>query len=267
MIFFITAVYLLLHSSHAAPPFTPSGTAIPPVSDVVPFVAQPSIQQCICVPQRSALDILWSCFATVFACAWVSVHPNMPRKGESSLKVTVRRLELMAWTIIVPELIITWAMRQWLGARQLAKQYKEYNWTKTHGHFLQMGGFILLDSENNWEQVLMPGHLAGLYHHGDIDIPEIPEGEIKERSRGDLFSKTLVLGQTTWFIVQCVTRSIQGLVITQLELVTLALAFLHGFMYFLWLNKPLAAQYPIPIRRRVTRRIWPEVEDPPALGE
>jgi len=30
----------------------------------------------------------------------------------------------MAWTIIAPELVLAWAVRQWFGARLVAKRYK-----------------------------------------------------------------------------------------------------------------------------------------------
>ncbi|KAF9554141.1 hypothetical protein CPC08DRAFT_672510 [Agrocybe pediades] len=263
MILFAIAVYLL-GSSYAAP-FSPSSsneTNLPPISNLVSFVAgAASDQQCTCVAQRSFWDILWSCLATIFACSWVSVHPNMPLKGESPVKATSRRLELMAWTIIAPELIVTWAIRQWIGAHWLAKEYEKYNWTKTHGHFLQMGGFLLIN-EKNKEEVLSPERLNALYIEGKIDIPQIPEGEIKDRSKADVLNKTLVLGQTTWFVIQCVARNIQGLIITELELVTVAFAFLHGFMYFLWLDKPLSAQYPIVVRLREEKNA-PIIEDRP----
>ncbi|KAF8970920.1 hypothetical protein BDZ97DRAFT_1409217 [Flammula alnicola] len=32
------------------------------------------------------------------------------------MRVTLTRLELMVWTIIAPEMMILWAMRQWFGA-------------------------------------------------------------------------------------------------------------------------------------------------------
>ena len=112
--------------------------------------------------QRSIWDILWSCLATIFACSWVSVHPNIPGPDEPSWRVFLRRLELMFWAVIGPEMINAWAFRQWLGARHLEKLYKgelmhsiypqilnhkilmlERGWTKTHGYFIQMGGFML----------------------------------------------------------------------------------------------------------------------------
>ena len=84
-----------------------------------------STPPCICpADQRSLWDILWSCFATMFACSWVSVHPNIPAPNESQLRIFLRRIELMFWAVIGPEMIITWALRQWLGARRLENIYK-----------------------------------------------------------------------------------------------------------------------------------------------
>ena len=74
--------------------------------------------------QRSPWDILWSSLATILACSWISVHPNIPGPDESGWRVFLRRLELMFWAVIGPETIITWAFRQWLGARRLENFYK-----------------------------------------------------------------------------------------------------------------------------------------------
>ena len=79
---------------------------------------------CICPAiDRSVWDILWSCLATVFACSWVSIHPNIPGPNESRWRIFLR-LELMFWAVVGPEMIISWAFRQWLGARKLEKRYK-----------------------------------------------------------------------------------------------------------------------------------------------
>ena len=78
---------------------------------------------CTCIDQRSITDILWSCFATIFACTWLSVHPNMPGPDEGAWKIALRRLELMFWSLICPEMIICWACRQWLAARNLRDEY------------------------------------------------------------------------------------------------------------------------------------------------
>ena len=74
--------------------------------------------------QRSTRDILWSCLATIFACTWVSIHPNMPSPKDGRIRIALQRLELMVWAIMTPEMIIFWAMRQWQHARALSKLYK-----------------------------------------------------------------------------------------------------------------------------------------------
>ena len=80
---------------------------------------------CICpADQRTIWDILWSSLATIFACSWVSVHPNILSPNESSWRIFLHRLELMFWTVVGQEMIITWVLRQWLGARRLEKLYK-----------------------------------------------------------------------------------------------------------------------------------------------
>lgn len=105
-----------------------------------------------------------------------------------------------------------------------------------------MGGFMLVDGDQNLE-VLSHDRFRSLLKEGTIRFPDISKEEIEALSKGDAFSKTIVVGQTLWFIGQCVSRSVEGLVITEIELVTLAFAFLNGIIYFLWWNKPLDAGF------------------------
>jgi len=72
---------------------------------------------------RKRVEIIWSCIATILAASWVSVHPNLPHPTDSWWKKTLRRVELMLWAIITPELIIYWAMRQWWGAREMEREF------------------------------------------------------------------------------------------------------------------------------------------------
>ena len=86
-----------------------------------------------------------------------------------------------------------------------------------------------------------------LYSRGTIDFPDITKRQIEDKSKGDGLSKGLVVLQTSWFVIQCVARAIAGMVITELELVTLSFAILNGVLYFLWWNKPLNVQCPVPV--------------------
>ena len=69
--------------------------------------------------------------------------------------------------------------------------------------------------------------------------------EIEDRSKSDGFLKMIALGQTLWFVVQCIARRSQHLDLTLVELLTLSLAVLNGLMYFLWWNKPLDVRCPL----------------------
>ena len=117
-------------------------------------------------------------------------------------------------------------------------------WTKTHGHFIQMGGFMLFEGDNP-KGVMTPEIFSQLLKKKKIEFPNITVEEIEDRSKSDGFSKTIALSQTLWFVAQCIARRAQHLDLTLVELLTLSLALLNGVMYFLWWNKPMDVRRPI----------------------
>ncbi|KAF9566513.1 hypothetical protein CPC08DRAFT_814736 [Agrocybe pediades] len=226
----------------------------------------------------------------------------------------LRRIELMTWAIITPELIIYWAMRQWHGARSMEREFAEYQggegfrnytelerlarkvmhslkrlgyrlrhlrkskdkeltslarktpnlrekakWTRTHGFFLQMGGFLLRE-EGQKDRVLGWRTLMKYYKQGRLDLSGVTEDRINDHSKADGFAKGLALLQMLWFITQYIARfSDSDLILTEIELATAALALLSLVMYFLWWNKPLNAGVPIiitllPLEKKKTRK-------------
>lgn len=196
---------------------------------------------------RSIWSICWSCLATIFACTWVVVHPNIPGPNESRWSIFRRRLAIMGCALIGPEFVITWAARQHLAAKQLAKQYPQHKWTMAHGFFLDMGGFTLHDQAGSARRILTPPEFHELYTSGKIKCPPITEEEIQDRSKGDFLSKSIALVQTSWFIAQYITRAVHGLAVTELEVATLAFAALSGVMYYLWWHKPLEVRCSVPV--------------------
>jgi hypothetical protein len=117
-------------------------------------------------------------------------------------------------------------------------------WTKTHGHFIQMGGFMLFEG-NTAKGILSPKRFGELMTAGKIEFPTVTVEEIEDRSKADGFSKMIALGQTLWFVAQCIGRGAQHLDLTLVELLTLSLAVLNGVMYFLWWHKPLDVRCPV----------------------
>jgi hypothetical protein len=62
--------------------------------------------------------------ATIFSCIWVAVHPNIPGPDKKWTKVTSQRVGTALIALVAPELIILWAIRQWLNAHELGRKYR-----------------------------------------------------------------------------------------------------------------------------------------------
>ena len=103
---------------------------------------------------------------------------------------------------------------------------------------------MLFEGDNS-KGVLSPKRFSELLTAGKIKFPNVTVEEIKDRSKTDGFSKTIVLAQTLWFVAQCLARRTQNLDLTPVELLALSLAVLNGVMYFLWWNKPMDVRCPI----------------------
>ena len=73
---------------------------------------------------RTVSNIIWGCVSTTIICAWAAIHPNIPPR-EGPFKRTLRRLELMFWTIVAPEILPCWAMNQLLAAITVRDVYNE----------------------------------------------------------------------------------------------------------------------------------------------
>jgi hypothetical protein len=54
---------------------------------------------------------------------WNAIHPNIPGVDEGKLAITSRRLFIMFIALVAPELIITWATRQYFSARKAAIEF------------------------------------------------------------------------------------------------------------------------------------------------
>ncbi|KAK7016812.1 hypothetical protein VNI00_018788 [Paramarasmius palmivorus] len=73
----------------------------------------------------------------------------------------------------------------------------------------------------------------------------LTEDEIKDRSHADVITKSIAVIQTIWFIMQVLARAVEGLAITELEIITVGFAVLNFGTYFLWWNKPLRVRHPL----------------------
>ncbi|KAG2738825.1 hypothetical protein P692DRAFT_20757570 [Suillus brevipes Sb2] len=221
---------------------------------------------------RTLWDILWSCGLTLFACTWTAVHPDIPGVDDGVVRKFFSRLGLMIMTLFAPEVTISWAVAQFLGARDTANKFNDAidapcahdrraicmdsdsavmllgdipnssrssraRWTLVHGFFAVMGGFVLyVDGEPRAR--LIPSELLDFVHEGSVEMPTITEAEIKDRSKGDGISKCVAILQLVWFVIQFIARYAQGLPVTLLEIDTMGIAALACIAYGFWWKKP-----------------------------
>ncbi|KAF7369967.1 hypothetical protein MSAN_00626500 [Mycena sanguinolenta] len=228
MLVILIVVHLLSQNSKAAP------FSHPPDARAITDSCK-DIDSC-----RTLFSILWGCLATIFACTWVSVHPNVPPPDQSWLQLCWRRLKMMLIAIIAPEIMVAFAARQRLGAHRLSKKF---GFSTMHGMFFSMGGFVTSDEHPIATIKQLEGSTLG--PEFQAAIKKISEKDITDKSKGDALSKGVALLQGLWFILQTLARVHQRLAITQLEVATLAFAVVNIFIWLLWWNKPLDVQKPI----------------------
>ena len=198
------------------------------------------------------------------------------------LSFAEHRLPLFVCALLVPEYILAWAIRQFLSARKIAKDNKsefktlgyiatilsnsflEQRWSMTHGFFIIMGGFHLF--ERSSEEAV--NNNRGMSQEDDIPLHPLQasdlvrfdgysesffiptEAEIKDKGKSDWLAKSLVLLQTSWFVMQCIARAIEHLPVTHLEIVTLAYSAMNFVIYIFWWNKPLNVNRPVRVLQK-----------------
>ncbi|KAJ6597641.1 hypothetical protein DFH09DRAFT_1023006 [Mycena vulgaris] len=198
---------------------------------------------------RTALDVLYSCSATVFACTWASVHPNIQHQERSSFRKGLSRVLLMILALLVPEIFVMWAARDWISARRIVKDTRNLDgkWTNVYAFFVVMGGFVKED------KTLRPEDFYSADE--EYEFP-IKEEEILDKSKADGIAKGLALVQIGWFGLQCIARLAQGWgTITAIELATLGFGVLTLFTYLLWWNKPLNVACAVRLKRKSTQSL------------
>ncbi|KAJ7608727.1 hypothetical protein FB45DRAFT_805901 [Roridomyces roridus] len=140
---------------------------------------------------------------------------------------------MMLIAIIAPECMVGLATRQWFAARRLSKKF---GFSKTHAFFFVMGGFVgpsgyvVATTEQLGNQETLN------------DIISIDAEDIKDKGKGDTFSKGVALVQVLWFTTHCLARVHQHLAVTELEVATMGFAVMNVFTWILWWDKPLGVE-------------------------
>ncbi|KAJ7863522.1 hypothetical protein B0H14DRAFT_3607924 [Mycena olivaceomarginata] len=196
--------------------------------------------------RRALFSIVSSCLATVFACTWVSVHPNVPRPSQGNLALTWRRFCLMLVAIIAPELMAGFAARQFLDACWFSKNASAHfamrNTTcpsrKAFSLLSAMGGFVSADDHPiATEKQLGPKYLAAIRN---IRVEDIGQEQRRLVVEGRGTSSRTVVHHTV--LGSCPA----------------ALSFVNIFIWLLWWHKPLDVQQPISLGLADEFMTWTE---------
>ncbi|KAG1752054.1 hypothetical protein EDB19DRAFT_1824460 [Suillus lakei] len=149
--------------AHATAPLNNTASAIP-LLQVDGFPSN-------CHNTKSSRSIIASCFVTLFACTWTA--------EERTFATDLRRLCLMLVALIAPELVIAWALRQSLAARDIERDCRSYRWP------------VNLQMTDKLDRVML-GHLDEDTEKdcgGDIVIVELLHDVQQEQGKGNRMSE------------------------------------------------------------------------------
>lgn len=136
---------------------------------------------------RGTLDLVYSCFLTIFLCTWSILCINVPAPGDTVIQIFFRKMMFAALGVLLPEFTVQAALGQWLSARQSVKAFRKSghrNWTIKHAFFADMGGFMLHTPD------FPPFPIDAKQTHylvesGYIPFPRMIKKDIKDRDKVD----------------------------------------------------------------------------------
>jgi len=204
--------------------------------------------------RRGTFDIIKTCGGTIFLLCWSSVCPNVPTSGSGFWMKFANRLQMFLLAVLGPDFIFMTALGQlntaWRGRKAWHESgYKD--WTLRHCFFADMGG-VHLDFRDR-KRADLPSfpvdseQLLYLVRHTYLPLPDISEEDINDRNRADELARIIAIVQALWFTLSTLSRTVEGLYITTLELTTLAFVFQMTCSSVCWWCKPMDISRPMTI--------------------
>jgi hypothetical protein len=71
---------------------------------------------------RGTASLVISCLLTLGLCVWSALHLNIPAKGESRREYWLRRVKWSICGVLIPEIVVLLAWRQWTSAGRLTNE-------------------------------------------------------------------------------------------------------------------------------------------------
>lgn len=229
------------------------------------FVAAPQI--------RGTLDILWTCLATIFACTYTVLHLNLPEQRDGRdfdrgwmgdlkwwWKGVSPSFKWMVVTLLAPEYYTALAIGDHDVAKKFLRELKALpasqrpaqGWTFSYSFFIRMGGFAIRSKSDSLDRRPPLIHLKSKtilallrerannpdQASSSLDFSLPTEADILDRSKSDMFVKTITALQVLYLCASCLTRFGRRLPTTLLELGTLGFAACSICSYVVLLRMP-----------------------------
>ncbi|KAH7351243.1 hypothetical protein BKA65DRAFT_536249 [Rhexocercosporidium sp. MPI-PUGE-AT-0058] len=221
---------------------------------------------------RGTFTIITTCVITLLLCVYSSVHLNLPAINQNRALVWLRRTGWIFGALFAPEYIIFTAQIQRSRAKLLSDEAREAfksggndvlgdaengspprrnPWTSSHSFWALMGGIAIKPSSrkpfipNSVQSTLTANGVSLLLKTSPHLLPDISVDEVKDKSKASSLTKLLACVQASWFCLSTITRFIQHLPVSMLELNAFAHALCTLAVYVLWWHKPLDVSQPV----------------------
>ncbi|KAJ5619662.1 hypothetical protein N7510_003646 [Penicillium lagena] len=204
---------------------------------------------------RDSFDILYSCLATLIACAWSILSLNIPAKSDKRWRKVLRKVKWMCITLAFPEFLAAIALIEHWRARQTRDHIRQTLkpnaelWTTTHGFFANMGGYVLVSDDRD-PLPLIGETLQVLIDNDIVEVPDTELDAIKDRSKTDTFARVFALLQLIWTVIKSIARYEEDLPLAPLEVITVWYILPSVLSFLLEWPKPKDVDIPIEIQYR-----------------
>ncbi|KAK4188088.1 hypothetical protein QBC35DRAFT_550636 [Podospora australis] len=206
---------------------------------------------------RGTFSLLSSSFFTLLLCVYSAVHLNLPGQKKDDWSLLKRRLKWIIVGLFFPEYLVITAATQWKRAKRIFLEAqavfkssaddseqqaprRRHAWTMTHSYWAIMGGIGYEDRQGKRflpegsQPLLTINGISMLLRYRPDLLPDIPEIDIKDKSKGGAIVKFLACAQANWFCISCTGHMGQKLPLSQFELNTFAHAICTVVVYTLW---------------------------------
>ncbi|MCJ1280050.1 hypothetical protein MMC21_007875 [Puttea exsequens] len=149
---------------------------------------------------------------------------------------------------LAPDVLLIDAVSGHFNARQLLRNLKSAGgekWALSHAHLARADGFRLRASTDAEDSACSDDHLVKMVQEGLNIKPPLSEEELWGRSKSDWLIKAVAVSQIAWFGIQILSRAVQHLAVSVLEILTLAFVVCSMFTYGLLWHRPQNVEYPV----------------------